>query len=166
MEKVDALQLCEHLQQFNEPISYEITQLKKDGNTLRNFHQWTNGKPIIEAFTISKPGEESYYFLLIDWHRKGNWYLVVYTYNKSTTVCEIQQTVNTSDGKALLWKYNPLKRDGKNEIRKSYFIKLNGSPSMQLDLPTSTHNVKPFLDKVFNLCRSRIQADQSPALFE
>lgn len=166
MEKKLALFLADQIREIEESARYDVTEMPFDGHALQNFHQWTNGKPLAAGFLAGKTGEESYYLLLIDWHRNDNYYLVVYMHDKSTTVCEIQTISKDENGEFLVWKYNPLKRDGKNQLRKSYFQQRNGSVYVKLPLPQSPADAETFLDKLFILCRNRLQADKSPAIFD
>ncbi len=140
--------------------TYELTKLDTPNDMLSKFHQWANGKPIIAAFDVTKPGHNSYYFLWIDWHRNDNYYLVIYAHDKSTTIAELNQTIEEGGITYLSWKYNPLKRDGKNDIRKSYFTQTFGSRKMEIPLPSSLSEVEVFLDQLFKLCHNRVRADR------
>lgn len=166
MNRQQAQHLAEFIEQFNSPSFYNVETIQKNGQTLQDFHQWANGKPLVAGFFVTKPGEESYYLLLIDWHRNDTYYLVIYMHDKSTTVCEIRQLTEHEGVNAFVWKYNPLKRDGKNGIRKAYFQKMLGTTSVQIPLPQSPENVEGFFDNIFSLCSNRIRADRSPQLFE
>jgi len=162
MEKQQAIVLRNYLERWNESGSatYELTQLDITNDTLINFHQWANRKPVVAAFDVNKLGHDRYFFLFIDWHRNNNYYLVIYAYNKSTTLAELNKVIE-EDGETLLsWKYNPLKRDGKNDVRKSYFTQTHGTTTINIPLPTSVLEVEPFLNHVFKLCQSRVRADR------
>lgn len=168
MEKKQAAIVSKYLEHCNESNSttYEISQLATPNDTLVQFHQWANRKPIIAAFEISKLGHDSYFFLFIDWHRNDNYYLVIYSHNKSTTIAELNRTVEEDGVSALSWTYNPLKRDGKNDIRKSYFKQTFGTNRMTIPLPTSTLEIQNFLDQLFKLCHNRIRADRIVDIFD
>ena len=165
MEKKLAEHLSKYLERWNGP-TYEVSKLPTLNNTLSQFHQWANGKPVIAAFDVAKPGEERYYYLFIDWHRNDNYYLVIYAHDKSTTIAELNKIIEEDDVSFLSWKYNPLKRDGKNDIRKSYFKQTFGSTTMNIPLPTSSSHVENFLDQVFKLCHNRVRADRVVEIYD
>ncbi|PGZ88967.1 hypothetical protein [Bacillus sp. AFS029533] len=139
---------------------FNIEEIPTTFNTLQNFQQWTNGKPIVSAFHLRKVEEESYYLLLIDWHRNENFYLVIYVENKSTTAAEIRE-IREQDGQfSLIWKYNPLKRDGKNAERKAYFKQAFGSLEVEIPIPSTPNEVERFFNDLYKLCRNRQSADR------
>ncbi|MEH7403599.1 hypothetical protein V7148_21815 [Gottfriedia acidiceleris] len=145
---------------------FNIEEIPTTFNTLQNFQQWTNGKPIVSAFHLSKVEEESYYLLLIDWHRNDNFYLVIYVENKSTTAAEIRE-IREQDGQfSLVWKYNPLKRDGKNAERKAYFKQVFGSLQVEIPIPSTPNEVERFFNDLYKLCRNRQTADRIIDLYD
>jgi len=162
LEKKYAVILSDYLKRWNEYTSttYELTKLDTPNNTLNQFHQWANKKPVISAFEVTKPGQDRYFFLLIDWHQNDNYYLVIYAHNKSTTIAELNHIIEVGGTTMLSWKYNPLKRDGKNDIRKSYFKQTYGSTIMNIPLPSANSEVENFLDQIFKLCHNRVRADR------
>lgn len=168
MEKKLAEQTANLLEQWSRSTNtaYDVDKLELVNHTLPKFHQWTEGKQVVAAFLVTKRGEESYYLLFIDWHRNENYYLTIYLHNKSTTVAELQRIVESDGQPALYWKYNPLKRDGKNDQRKAYFQQVNGSTTMQIPLPQSPGDVESFYDHLFALSRSRLNADRIVNVFE
>ncbi|QBP41988.1 hypothetical protein [Paenisporosarcina antarctica] len=168
MEKKQAMMVSNYLERWNESTSttYELNKLDTFNDTLTQFHQWANGKPIISAFEVAKLGQDSYFFLFIDWHRNDNYYLVIYAHDKSTTIAELNRTIDEDGATLLSWKYNPLKRDGKNYIRKSYFKQTFGTTTMTIPLPTSILNTETFLDQIYKLCHNRIRADRIVEIFE
>ncbi|MGE6487464.1 hypothetical protein [Paenisporosarcina sp. NPDC076898] len=168
MEKKLAVLISNYLEQWNEVNStkYELNKMATPNNTLIQFHQWANGKPIIAAFDVSKIGDERYYFLFIDWHRNDNYYLVIYAHDKSTTLAELNKIIKEDDVNFLSWKYNPLKRDGKNDIRKSYYKQTFGSTTMNIPLPSSTREMEVFLDQVLKLCHNRVRADRIVDIYD
>jgi hypothetical protein len=147
-------------------VRYEVQKLPLINNELPNFHQWTKGKTVLAAFSISIPEENGYHFLFIDWHRNDNFYLVIYTQNKSTTVAEIQRFTIINDVPHLTWTYNPLKRDGKNDVRKSYFKQTFGSLNVQVPVPLKSNEVELFLERLFKLSHNRMRADKAHEIFE
>lgn len=144
MEKNQAVKISELLASWaaTTSASYDISKLDTPNDTLKTFHQWANGKPVIAAFDVAKPEDERYYFLFIDWHRNDNYYLVIYAHDKSTTLAELNKTIEEDGVCYLSWKYNPLKRDGKNDIRKSYFKQTFGTTTMNLPLPTTINTLQ------------------------
>ncbi|MEE6452708.1 hypothetical protein RAH41_19265 [Gottfriedia acidiceleris] len=145
---------------------FTIEEIPTTFNTLQNFQQWTNGKPIVSAFHLSKVEEESYYLLFLDWHRNENYYLVIYVENKSTTAAEIRE-IREQDGQfSLVWKYNPLKRDGKNAERKAYFKQVFGSLEVVIPVPSTPIEVERFFNNLYKLCRNRQTADRIIDLYD
>ena len=159
MEKKQAVIISNFLESWNDSTTYEISKLATPNDTLIQFHQWANKKPVISAFEISKPGENRYYFLFIDWHRNDNYYLVIYAHDKSTTIAELNRTIEEDGARFLSWKYNPLKRDGKNDVRKSYYTQTFGSTTMKIPLPIAVSEMEGFVDQLFKLCHNRVRAD-------
>lgn len=166
MEKQVALALEKHFDAFRlDPLNrYEVAKLETPNGMLHNFHQWTNQKAVIAAYQVTRIEEESYFLLLIDWHRKDNYYLVLYTHNLSTTVAELQRTAPTATGMELLWSYKPFKRDGLNQERKAHFTQLVGSTDVVIPLPQSKAEIPTFLDQLFQLAHHRQLADRLPIL--
>jgi len=139
---------------------YSIREIPTTLNTLVDFQQWANGKPIVAAYHLSKVEEEDYYFLFIDWHRNQNYYLVIYIGNKTTTAAEIREVKELNGKLNLTWKYNPLKRDGRNAERKTYFKQSFGSLIVEIPLPTKTEEIEEFFNQLYKLCRNRQTADR------
>ncbi|MED4225184.1 hypothetical protein [Neobacillus cucumis] len=165
MEQEQAIQIIRQIELSN-PYGYEIKKLKTVGGMLPKFHQWTNGKKVLDAYEVIRSDRETgYYLLFIDWHRNDNYYLVIYTHNKSTTCAEIRQLKELEDGFYLIWSYNPLKRDGKNDQRKAYFKQMFGSTAVHIKLPTKPTEVEEFLTQLFKLCQNRIRADKITEVF-
>ncbi|XZF74257.1 hypothetical protein ACSBO6_11625 [Bacillus sp. AL-1R] len=162
MKKEIAISISDHIIKWmaSNHSLFSIEEIPTTLNTLHNFQQWANGKPIVSAFHLSKIEEESYYLLLIDWHRNDNFYLVIYVENKSTTAAEIRE-IREQDGlHFLVWKYNPLKRDGKNAERKAYFKQAFGSLQIEIPIPRTTNEVEQFFNDLYKLCRNRQTADR------
>ncbi|KQL50701.1 hypothetical protein AN964_24035 [Heyndrickxia shackletonii] len=169
MEKKVAAFICAQVDDcmMNNQTSYDIVKMNIVNGTINGFHQWTNGKPIIAGYHFSKPEESGYYLLFIDWHRNNRYYLVIYPQNKSTTLAEMQNIIEQDDGKEVItWKYNPLKRDGKNQERKAYFKQLFGSTHIHIPIPTSRYEVETFFDQLISLCQKRIKADRIVDVFK
>ncbi|WP_335872568.1 hypothetical protein [Bacillus sp. 2205SS5-2] len=139
---------------------YEIKKLDINGGTVSSFHQWANGKPFVGGYTVTKLGGNTVHILLIDWHRNDNYYLVIYAENKATTLAEIHQIEEQESQRFLKWRYNPLKRDGKNPYRKAYFKQLFGDTLVNINIPSNINEVDSFLTQLFKLCENRSKADQ------
>lgn len=166
MEKDQAIFLSDCLEKWNGSI-YEINKLKTVGGTLPKFHQWTNGKQTLAGYEVTRPAHDTGYFLLlIDWHRNDNYYLVIYAHDKSTTIAEMRQIEEIEGSLHLVWKYNPLKRDGKNDQRKAYFKQTFGTTTIQIKLPSSGIEVEGFFNQLFQLFQNRIKADRIVEVFD
>lgn len=166
MEKEQALFLADCIEK-SIPTAYEIRKLETVGGVLPMFHQWTNGKKTLAAFEVTRPATETgYYFVFIDWHRNDNYYLVIYTHDKKTTVAELRQVQEMDEALQMVWSYKPLKRDGKNDQRKAYFKQMFGSTTVQIVLPATVSEVEIFLEQVFKLCQNRIKADRIVDVFD
>nr|WP_263323262.1 hypothetical protein [Neobacillus sp. Marseille-Q6967] len=166
MDKKQAAILA-NLIESSSPSAYEIFKLETVGGKLSRFHQWTNGKQVEAAFKITRLGSDtSYYFLFIDWHRNDNYYLVIYTHDKKTTVAEIQQVKEIDGTLHFVWMYKPFKRDGKNDVRKAYFRQMFGSTTVQIELPSSALDMEEFFNQLFTLCFNRLKADRIVDVFD
>lgn len=167
MEKKQAIELSELIEAWgnSHALKFKVDKLVSVNDRLKDFHQWTNEKPIVAGYNITKLEENHYYFLFIDWHRNDNYYLVIYAQNKSTTLAEIRQIVENDGQLQLLWRYNPLKRDGKNDQRKAYFKQVFGSTTIHIPLPIDSVDVESFIDQLFILCSNRVKADRIVEIF-
>ncbi|WNB90897.1 hypothetical protein [Bacillus sp. NEB1478] len=167
MEKELAISIITLMDKWQEKPSakYDVQKFRLTDNQLPDFHQWTKEKTVLAAFSVSIPEENGYYFLFIDWHRNDNFYLVIYTHNKSTTVAEIQRTSTIDEIPQLIWTYNPLKRDGKNDIRKSYFKQTFGSLTVHIPIPQKPKDVERFAADLFKLSHNRMRADKAHEIF-
>ncbi|MDQ0200544.1 hypothetical protein [Neobacillus ginsengisoli] len=166
MEKDQAIYLSNYLEEWSGS-SFEINKLKTVGGTLPKFHQWTNGKKTLAGYEVTRPDHDiGYYLLFIDWHRNENYYLVIYAHDKSTTIAEMRQIEEIDGIFHLVWKYNPLKRDGKNDQRKAYFKQTFGTTTVQIKIPSSSIEVEAFISQLFKLCQNRMKADQIVEVFD
>lgn len=145
---------------------YELQEIETTFGTLHNFQQWANGKSIISAYHLNKIEEENYYLLFIAWHRNDNYYLVIYVGNKTTTAAEIREVKELNGKQNLVWKYNPLKRDGKNPERKAYFKQVFGSLHVEIAIPEKPTDVEEFFHRLYKLCRNRHTADRITEVYE
>jgi len=166
LEKEQAIMLSKWLEKW-DGAKYEIKKLQTVNGTMQKFHQWTNGKPVIAGYEVFRPESDTvYYFLFIDWHRNDNYYLVIYSHNRSTTLAEIRRVEEIDGVLQIIWSYNPLKRDGKNNQRKAFFKQMFGSTTIQIKLPYSGTEVGVFFDQLFQLCQNRIKADSIVDVFD
>ncbi|WP_143111664.1 hypothetical protein [Paenibacillus sp. BC26] len=172
MEKQESAVLAEWIERSSiGPVgAYDVTRVSTDGLPLSNFHQWSNGKPLVNAYHIARTIGGALYVLFIDWHRNDNYYMVIYAGDKSTTHAEIQKLVYDREGKPsyLRWTYNPMKRDGANAIRKAYFKQQWGEFIVTIPvLGTLRENETDlFCDALFELVDKRLRADKAPELFD
>lgn len=158
--------LIEHWNKQN-PLTYEVRKLETPASTLPRFHQWTKGKKVLSAYDVTRLDSDiGYFFLFIDWHRNDNFYLVIYAHDKSTTNAEIREIEEIEGAPHFVWKYNPLKRDGKNDQRKAYFKNTFGSTTVRIKLPSSTAEVNTFFNQLFLLCQNRLKADRIVDVFD
>ncbi|KGM44638.1 hypothetical protein P9D43_10025 [Neobacillus niacini] len=165
MEKKQAVYLAD-LIEVSKPAIYDIKKLETVNGKLPGFHQWTNGKQTTAAFEVTRiDSETTYYYLLIDWHRNDNYYLVIYLHNKSTTAAELRVIEEIDGIPYISWMYNPLKRDGKNDQRKAYFKQMFGSRKVHIKIPDTTLEITEFLNELFRLCQNRIKADKVVEVF-
>jgi hypothetical protein len=166
LEKDHAVFLAKQIEK-SSPHMFGIKKLALVNGTLPKFHQWTNGKQLVAGFEITRlDSDTSYYFLLIDWHRNDNYYLVIYAHNKSTTIAEIRQVEDIDGSFQFVWSYNPLKRDGKNDQRKAYFKQMFGTTTLHIKFPMDILEVECFLEEMFKLCQNRIYADRIVDVFD
>lgn len=165
MEKDQAIFLANLIENSNS-TTFEIKKLELLDGSLVKFHQWTNGKPTISAYEVTRPDHETgYYFVFIDWHRNDNYYLVLYAHDRSTTCAEIRQIQPIDGFPHIIWTYKPFKRDGKNDQRKAYFKQMFGSTTVQIKLPSSALEIDIFLEQLFKLCQNRVKADRIVEIF-
>lgn len=166
MEKNEAVYLAD-LFERSQPAAFNLIKLETVNETLPHFHQWTKGKKTLAAFEVTRINTDtSYYFLFIDWHRNEKYYLVIYLHNKSTTAAELRVIEEIEGNPSIVWKYNPLKRDGKNAQRKAYFKQMFGSTKVHIKIPSSVLEVEQFLNQLFRLCQNRIKADKIVEVFD
>lgn len=166
MNKDEALNLADLIKK-SRPAAYEITKMETVNESLPQFHQWTNGKQTLAGFEVTRIDTgTSFYFLFIDWHRTNNYYLVIYLHNKSTTAAELRVIEEIDRTPHIVWMYKPLKRDGKNNLRKAYFKQMFGSTTVQIKIPASPLDVEEFFNQSFRLCQNRIKADKIVDIFD
>jgi hypothetical protein len=166
LKKDEAAYLAKLIEK-SKPASYGMKRIATVNGTLPQFHQWTNGKQTLAGIEVTRvDSDTSYYFLFIDWHRNDNYYLVIYLHNKSTTAAELRVIEEIDGSPHIVWTYNPLKRDGKNDQRKAYFKQMFGSRKVQIKIPASPLEIEGFFDQLFRLCQNRIKADKIVDVFD
>ncbi|REE67682.1 hypothetical protein A8990_14143 [Paenibacillus taihuensis] len=174
MERAEAEALADWMQRYSEGAAvegYDVTRISSGGAPLQGFHQWANGKALVNAFHVSRPlaGGGALYVLFIDWHRNDNYYLVLYAGDKSTTHAEIQKLVYDEAGRPshLRWTYNPLKRDGGNAVRKAYFKQQWGELAVTIPVLGALREdeIEHYLEALFDVVDRRLRADRAPELY-
>jgi len=143
----------------NKILSYSVERID-DGEPINGFHEWVDSKDLVAAFLVKNEMGMAYYLLLIDWQERNNFYLVIYPQDKSGPLAEIHKTEEISGVINLYWRYQPTKRDGKNQERKNYFNKYFLTTEVRIEIPNSEVDVESFLDEVFSLTNNRIKADE------
>ncbi|SEO55519.1 hypothetical protein SAMN05518847_108239 [Paenibacillus sp. OV219] len=174
MERAEAEAIADWMRRYSEAEAvdtYDVTRISSGGAPLQGFHQWANGKPLVDAFHVSRPlVGGALYVLFIDWHRNDNYYLVLYAGDKSTTHAEIQKLVYDEGGQPshLRWTYNPLKRDGGNAVRKAYFKQQWGELMMTIPVlgALGEEEIGCFFDAIFDVVDRRLRADRAPELLD
>lgn len=155
MEKDQVIFLSNHIEQ----AAFTLYEAKKVDTTGKNFLPgFQKGKEAISGFEITRlDNNTSYLFTFINWQDE-NYYLVIYS-PKKKAIAELKQIEVIDGDPFLVWKYNPLKRDGKNKDRKAYFEKAFGSTTRQIPFPKSASNTESFVNQLFTLCQNRQEAD-------
>jgi hypothetical protein len=155
LEKEQVIFLSNGMEQTN----LTLFDIKKLDTTIKNFLPgFQKGKEAISGFEVTKRDTNiSYIFTFIN--SEENYYLVIYTKNKKAVV-ELKKVEMIEGNPCIVWKYNPAKRDGKNQERKDYFEKHFGSLIRQIYIPKSPSEIEAFIGELFALSQSRLQADQ------
>lgn len=154
LEKEQVIFLSNGMEQAN----LTLFDIKKLDTTIKNFLPgFQKGKEAISGFEVTKRDYNiSYIFTFI--HSGENYYLVIYSQNKKA-MAELKNVEMIDGNSYIVWKYNPAKRDGKNQERKDYFIRNFGSTIRQILIPKSSSDIETFIDELFALCQSRMKAD-------
>lgn len=140
---------------------YKISNLPIENGQIFNFQQWANGRKCEGAFLVSNQTEQSYWFVLIDWYDRGDYYLIIYPENHSSPLIEIHKTKTEAETgiKNFLWKYSPSKRDGQNEQRKVYFSKFAHGTDVIISFPKEVFEMNSFFEEIFSLVDIRLKSD-------
>ncbi|WP_142385067.1 hypothetical protein [Cytobacillus massiliigabonensis] len=154
MEKEQVVFLANGIEQSN----LTLFDIKKLDTTVKNFLPgFQKGKEAIAGFEITKRDNHvSYLFAFI--HTGDNYYLVIYSPNKKA-LAELKNIDMVDGNPYIIWKYNPAKRDGKNQDRKDYFTKNFGPAIRQILIPKSSSDIETFIGELFALCQNRLEAD-------
>jgi len=155
MKKAESQRLFELISIFERAPNkgYKIETVST--GPIKDFHSWANDKPCIGTIRIRNSKEEEFFILLIDWHEKDEYYLVIYPASKRGPVVELWNLVNG----ALEWRYSPKKSDGQNDKRLQKFLREYTDPTVRLKLPTDIHGTAGFLDELFKLAKVRLASD-------
>ncbi len=160
MEKNLAKDILKQIKEYKskEDNNYNVNILKPR-DYIGGFHQWVDGKDILGIVNVSN-GENTYYFVFIDWQiNSTNYYIVVFSNNKANTLIELNKTEELYDSINLEWRYKPSKRDGMNEKRRECFKKYYGEIIVRIEVPKDEYQVEGFLDDIFDLAKKRIKCD-------
>lgn len=143
-----------------EKATSELYKIEKLDHTVKNFLPgFQKGKEALSGFNVtSLNADANYIFTFIHGHNDENYYLVIYSGNKKA-MAELKKVEVIDNDSYLVWKYNPLKRDGKNQERKDYFKETFGPLNRQIPLPKSHAEIEAFFNQLFALCHDRLEAD-------
>lgn len=155
LEKDQVIFLSNGMEQTN----LALFDIKKIDTTIKNFLPgFQKGKEAISGFEVTKRDNNiGYIFTFI--HSEENYYLVIYSKNKKAVV-ELKNVEMIDGNPYIVWKYNPVKRDGKNQERKDYFKRHFGSFIRQILIPKSPSEIETFVGELFALSQSRLEADK------
>lgn len=160
MKKDIAINILNNLIEYSKmhEVSYNVRILSED-EYKGGFHQWVDGKEILGIAQISDE-YNSYYFIFIDWWMNNdNYYIVILSKNKVSTLIEFHKINKEYNSMNLEWRYKPSKRDGKNEERRACFKKYCGDIISRIEVPNNEDDVEEFLVDIFNLVDKRIKSD-------
>ena len=137
-------------------------KIYSDGRKVRGFHEWADNRKVIGIISLhSKAYEEMLYFLILEWGRKDDIYLVIFPSNRSGPLIEIHN-LEVADLRipTFKWKYSPSKHDGRNKARKTYFQKHFISTDVNINFPPDVSSTPQFIDEIFQLVENRLRADE------
>ncbi|MCL6571825.1 MAG: hypothetical protein K6T88_09095 [Bacillus sp. (in: Bacteria)] len=154
MEKEQVVFLSNGMEQSN----LTLFEIKKLDTTVKNFLPgFQKGKEAISGFEVTKRDNKISYLITFI-HTGENYYLVVYSQNKKA-MAELKNIEMIDGNPYIVWKYNPAKRDGKNQERKDYFKENFGPPNRQIPIPKTSSDIESFIGELFALCQNRLEAD-------
>ena len=161
MKKEVAINILDYLVKYGEecPSDYNISLLNED-EYIDGFHQWVDGKDILGIVNISN-NDTVYYFTFIEWSSRndGNYYIVIFSKNKSDTLAELHEVKEEYNSNNIEWKYIPRKQDGKNQERKECFKKYYGDVVKRIEVPRNLYEIEEFLNHMFDLVDKRKKSD-------
>jgi hypothetical protein len=157
MDHKTSQKLASQIRALNSP-QYKTLKFLPSG-PLTGFHQWADDRPCDGAFLIESKGDPAIWILLVDWKRSGNYYVVVFPESRSGPLCEVHELVEGEELLALRWTYRPTKQDGKNRLRRAYFVETYGSEAAEISLPATTQKLEDFIGELIELSDYRVRAD-------
>lgn len=135
--------------------SCHIEEIIKPNEEITKFHEWVDNKEHTGILKISI-NEKEYFLAFIDWQENGNYYIVIFDKKHIDTLAEIH---SINEKNEFVWKYQPTKRDHKNDLRKQKFISYYGSNKISICMPTNIYEVKNFINELLKLVEIRQEAD-------
>ena len=97
--------------------------------------------------------------MFVDWYENANFYLIIFDAEHRKVLAEFHKTERIDSDVKIKWKYNPTKRDGRNEERKELFTGQYGSRNVRIALPNDKTNLDDFLNDVFYVIDCRYNSD-------
>lgn len=156
MKKSTAQRISDYLRTRSANAGFDFARIQ-EGRPLDGFHQWADGRPLISADRVEQHGGRTVFFLVIDWYRSDDWYLVLYRHDAQVTHAEISHE-DPSEG-SLHWSYKPKKGDGLNVRRTAYFRNHVGDAGIHLAIPATGDDGVRFVEDLFGLVECRVKAD-------
>jgi hypothetical protein len=138
---------------------YSITRFQND-SPLTGYHHWADTMPLIAAYHVERSEDDRLDILLIDWRRRGEWYITVCSAENHNPLAELWREEDFLGSKGLSWRYKPSKQDGRNSDRLEYFRRVVGDLTMHLTIPGPTDSDDRFLSDIFELVDTRTRADE------
>lgn len=130
-------------------------------NTVSGFHSWVDGKPTLGIVRLIDPVTElTLHFAITAWRSPDEYYVALFSGNKTSVYGELWKCVRREGGDALKWQYSPSKRDGHNAERKEYFAKHYGGLEVLIELPQGAQDAEEFVRDCFIFAQNRIRADE------
>lgn len=143
-----------------EQSASTIFEIKKLDTTVENFLPgFQKGKEAFSGYEATELNTNSVYRFIFIRSQNETYHLMIYSQNKKA-IAELKEIEIVAGEPCLVWKYNPLKRDGMNQERKAYFRETFGSIGIQIKLPKSAMDTDAFFKQLFTLCQNRLEADQ------
>lgn len=100
--------------------------------------------------------EVDYSIQLTDWRYQDEYYVMVFdNYLKSTASVELKN----EKGNMLVWRYQPCKRDGRNQERKKIFMTKFSDCVIDFYIPKTVDDLEDFCEKLIQVAEIRKKAD-------